>query len=899
MLTPTESTSDLRQSYAQHKETLLAHSVRDGRRSAAAVHTILHQLTRLADEALTALWRRHGLQLEPLALVAVGGFGRSELFPHSDIDVLVLTQDELTPALAEKIADFLSACWDAGLEIGSSVRSVAQCVEEAERDTTVQTALLERRLIAGDAVLYQRLHQVLQAAMRPYAFYLAKTLEMRQRHARFDHTPYALEPNCKESPGGLRDIHTVLWVAKAAGWGPGWADLHQQGLMTAYELRQMRRHHALLRTIRLHLHVCAGRREDRLLFDWQGTVAERLGWQPRKALRAGEMLMRRYYWSAKAITQLSQILLLIMGQRLHDAEQNAAAHPVVHATRSPTRRHANPVASTASPSADYVPGVRAQALPPLNGHFADNNGLLEVASDDLYQQHPQAILETFVLYQRTPGIHGLSARTLRALFNARGVMDSAFRTDPVNRRQFVQILQSPRRVIAALRLMNQTSVLGLYLWVFRKIVGQMQHDLFHVYTVDQHILMVVRNVRRFFIPEHAHEYPLCSQLAADWDAPWLLSTAALFHDIAKGRGGDHSTLGERELRQFCLHHGIGQADTDFMAFLVREHLTLSQVAQKQDLGDPEVIRRFAKKMGDERHLTALYLLTVADIRGTSPKVWTAWKAKLLEDLYRATRDVLGGHVPDQASLVEARRTGALIEMARHSMPFGGHLQLWQTLDAGYFMQHEAGTIAWHTRHLAPHASQGKTVVRARPATHGEGLEVLVYTPDKPFLFARICAFFGQASFSIVDAKAHTTNNGHVLDTFQIVTQDLPEHYREFITMIETALTDAIEATTPLPAPRKTRASRRVRHFPMQPEVHLEADATRQRWLLTINASDRMGLLYRIARVLALHGINLHLAKISTMGERVEDTFVIEGGSLASPPTQAQLERDLLQAIAAT
>jgi [protein-PII] uridylyltransferase len=446
--------------------------------------------------------------------------------------------------------------------------------------------------------------------------------------------------------------------------------------------------------------------------------------------------------------------------------------------------------------------------------------------------------------------------------------------------------------------MNQTSVLGRYLWVFRRIVGQMQHDLFHVYTVDQHILMVLRNVRRFFIAEHAHEYPFCSQLAAGWDRPYVLYVAALFHDIAKGRGGDHSELGAREVRVFCRQHDLDAQDCELIAFLVREHLTMSRVAQKEDLADPDVIAGFARRVGNERYLTALYLLTVADIRGTSPKVWNAWKGKLLEDLYRLALRVLGGRAPDPQAEIEARKREALVQLALYALPFEGHKKLWDSLDVGYFMRHDAGDIVWHTRHLARHAGKARAIVRARLSPVGEGLQVLVYTPDQPDLFARICGYFDQAGFSILDAKVHTTTNGYALDTFQVVSSMLPEHNRELISMVESELQHTLEQAGPLPPPSRGRVSRRVKSFPIAPRVDLAPDEKAQRWLLSISASDRVGLLYSVARVLARHHINLQLAKVSTLGERVEDTFLIDGAELQQNRRQIEIETELLEALAA-
>jgi len=859
----------LRSQYRTDKATLLAALAASGA-STRSVNPALQGLSRLADVALVQLWQQAGFGA-PFALLAVGGFGRQEMFPHSDVDVLVLLPDnaspETDPALKACIEGFIGACWDAGLEIGSSVRSVQECLAESAKDVTVQTALLEARLITGSPALFEQFQTAFFAAMDGHAFFVAKTLEMEQRHNKFEDTPYSLEPNCKESPGGLRDLQMILWVAKAAGFGGNWNALAKAGLATPFEVKQIKHNEALLRLIRARLHLLSGRREDRLVFDLQTSVAQSFGYKApdvatdqRAFVRPSEKLMRQYYWAAKAVTQLTQILLLNIEERFS---------PQTHMVRP---------------------------LRPLNENFLDKAGMIEVVSDDLYQRKPHAILQTFLVYQTYYGLKGLSARTLRALYNARDLMDSAFRHDPVNRANFRQILMQPGGLTHAMRLMNQTSVLGRYLWAFRRIVGQMQHDLFHVYTVDQHILMVLRNVRRFFIVEHAHEYPFCSQLASGWDKPWILYIAALFHDIAKGRGGDHSKLGAQEVRRFCQQHDITGEDADLIEFLVREHLTMSRIAQKSDLGDPDVIASFAKHVGNERALTALYLFTVADIRGTSPKVWNAWKGKLLEDLYRATSRALGGHAPDVHAEVQERQRDALIELALLAQPFESHKALWATLDVGYFMRHDAVEIAWHSRVLSRHLGIREPIVRARPSPVGEGLQVLVYTPDQPDLFARICGFFDRSGFSILDARIHTTQNRYALDTFQVVATHLTDHYRELVNMIESTLSQVIATAAPLPAPSRGRVSRRVKSFPITPRVSLKPDEKAQRWLLNISASDRAGLLYSVALVLARHKVDLNLAKINTLGERVEDTFLIQGAALQHNRDQIEIETELLDAL---
>ncbi len=872
---------ELRADFRSKKRALLA-TISASVASTRAVGKTLTQLSNLADATLRTLWEQSGMS-GPCALVAVGGYGRAKLFPHSDVDVLLLLPDDQRPengnSLQSGIETFIGSCWDTGLEIGSSARTVSQCLAEAEKDVTVQTSVLESRLVVGNRQLFEVLRERLTQAMDPHAFFVAKTLEMRQRHSKYEDTPYALEPNCKESPGGLRDLQMLLWVSKAAGMGKNWDELARSGMATPFEVRQIKRNEALMRLIRMRLHLIADRREDRLVFDLQTAVAESFGYrtptdgavpfsvgltetsvQSRRrvtVVRASEALMRRYYWAAKAITQLNQIVLLNMEERLY--------------------------ASAAQPR-------------PINAWFNEKAGMIDVVSDDLYVREPHAILQTFLLYQTTNGTKGLSSRTLRALYNARSVMDAKFRNDPVNRATFLQIIMQHDGLTHAMRLMNQTSVLGRYLWVFRRIVGQMQHDLFHVYTVDQHILMVLRNMRRFFIVEHAHEYPLCSQLAAGWDKPWILYLAALFHDIAKGRGGDHSKLGARSVRVFCLQHGIAREDARMIEFLVHEHLSMSHTAQKADLSDPDVVLKFAAKVGNERRLTALYLLTVADIRGTSPKVWNAWKGKLLEDLYKLTSRALGGEAPDPQAEVEARKREALVMIALYALPHEAHKRLWDTLDIGYFMRHDAADIAWHTRHLSRHVGSDKPVVRARRSPVGEGLQIMVYTRDQSDLFARICGFFDHGGFSILDARIHTARNGYALDTFQVVTSAMPEHYHELTSMVEIGLAAAIADTETLREPGRGRVSRRVKSFPITPRVTLRPDEKGQRWLLNITASDRVGLLYAVARVLARHDINLQLAKIATLGERVDDTFLIDGAQLQHNRKQIEVETELLQAL---
>jgi [protein-PII] uridylyltransferase len=462
----------------------------------------------------------------------------------------------------------------------------------------------------------------------------------------------------------------------------------------------------------------------------------------------------------------------------------------------------------------------------------------------------------------------------------------------------MEILKQPAGITHAMRLMNQTSVLGRYLLNFRRIVGQMQHDLYHVYTVDQHILMVLRNIRRFAVAEHAHEYPFCSQLIANFERPWVLYVAALFHDIAKGRGGDHSQLGMADARRFCREHGIEGEDADLIVWLVQQHLTMSQVAQKQDTSDPEVVKRFADMVGSERRLSALYLLTVADIRGTSPKVWNNWKGKLLEDLYRSTLAVLGGARPDTHSELKTRQELALALLRLETVPEHAHFALWDKLDVGYFLRHDAADIAWQTRVLYRHVETPSPVVRARPSPIGEALQVLVYAKDRADLFATMCAYFDRSGLSVLDARVSTTRHGYALDNFIVAHTEGDVHYRDIANLVEQELAERLAAESHvLPEPSKGRLSRLSRTFPVTPRVDLRADERGQYYILSVSANDRPGLLYSIARVLAEHRVGVHAARINTLGERVEDVFLLDGSGLSDNRLQIRVETELLRAIA--
>jgi len=819
---------------------------------------LLRGLSRLVDKLLIAIWWQLSLP-HAIALIAVGGYGRKQLYPGSDIDLLILLPDNPDAAHGQNLEQLVGLLWDIGLDVGHSVRTVPECIVEA-KDITVQTNLLEARFLAGNRQLFRDLEAAVQKNLDPREFYEAKLLEQQQRHARFHDTDNNLEPNLKESPGGLRDLHNILWISRAMGLRDSWKKLVSESVITAQEARQIRRHERLLENLRIRLHYLARRREDRLLFDYQTPLAEQYGLTGvtkghHKVQRmAGEQLMQRYYRTAKAVGLLNEILLRTLRKRIFP--------------------------------------VDSQFATPINPNFQARNGLLDITDDNVFQRDPGAILESFLLMQQHPKLCGMSATTLRALRRSVPEVDSRFRREPRHRALFMEILRQPHGITHELRRMNQLGILGRYIPAFGRIVGQMQHDLFHVYTVDGHIMMVIRNLRRLTIARFAHEFPLCGELIRSFERPEVLYLAGLFHDIAKGRGGDHSVLGAEEALRFCKLHNLAEEDTELVVWLVENHLVMSATAQKQDISDPDVIEAFAIRVRDQRHLIALYLFTGADIRGTSPDVWNTWKGKLLEDLFQATHRHLAGGTATLETHLLTRQAEALNILRLYDFDHDTIQALWAQLEPAYFLRHDAEEIVWHSRNLYGKANAGQAIVKARPSP--EGIQVMIYTPYRDDLFARICSFFERNGFNIVDAKVHTSRHGYALDSFVVLDEaNRSARYRDLLYFINHELLQRLIDAAPLDPPLQGRLSRHLKHFPITPEISIEPDEKNAYYILSVTAGDRPGLLSRIAQTLLKHGIHLHTAKITTLGERAEDTFLITGEELENPKTAHQVEADLL------
>jgi [protein-PII] uridylyltransferase len=796
---------------------------------------LLKKHAQLIDKLLKQIWLEANIDND-VTLIAVGGYGRGELFPYSDIDLLILLPPAHGNQQNTKIEQLIGKLWDIGLNVGHSVRTLDECVTEAAQEVTIQTTLLESRLIAGKISHYQSFVTAINAAMKADLFFAEKFKEQDNRHAKFNDTAYSLEPNIKESPGGLRDLHMILWLTRSQNLGRTWLELFKNNIITKTELRQIKRHERILQTLRIRLHYLAKRREDRLLFDFQNVLAADLGLVNTSRKRASEQLMQSYYLSVKYISLINEILIKSLENFLNKNEA---------------------------------------VTTPINDRFEVKNGLLEAKTALLFQKQPTAILESFLLLQQHLDIKGISANLLRELQRVKKMVNQDFRNNIENKKLFLSILMQKDGVNHSLRRMNSYGILGQYLPVFGKIVGQMQHDLFHVFTVDAHILNVITNLRRFAKPELKHEFPLCTQLFESFEKPHLLYLAALFHDIAKGRGGDHSTLGTIDAKRFCKLHNLPKEDKDLVAWLVDAHLKMSSTAQKSDLSDPMVVENFARFVKTERRLTALYLLTVADIRGTSPVVWNAWKSRLLENLFYATKRMLSTESFNTHKMIALRKEEASHKLNKFGLNKESYQALWNQVGEAYFVRFESDEIAWQSRLLTPHVFTNKPIIRARLSPNGDGIQVMIYTQDQDDLFARICNFFDRMGYNIAQAIIYTTQHGYALNSFIVLDQlSKSVSYNGLLNHIETKLLEKIETTTPLESPLQGRISRQVKHMPYATRVSINGELQSNNHMVEIVAGDRPGLLAKIAFVFLQHDIYLHHAKINTLGSRAEDSFLI-------------------------
>ncbi len=807
-------------------------------------HPLVTRRARLVDQLLQKIWPHwFAAHTDDVALVAVGGYGRGELHPGSDIDLQILIEPDRREALRGQLEEFLTFLWDIGLEVGHSVRSVAECAEEAAKDITVATNLMEARHLAGTLSLYEAMREAVSPPRiwSSLAFFQAKLLEQINRHHKYHDTAYNLEPNIKEGPGGLRDIQVIGWVAKRHFGATTLHDLVDHRFLTEAEYQTLIEGQDFLWQIRFALHTLTCRREDRLLFDYQRSLADQFGYRDGGPSLAVEQFMKQYYRTVMELSRLNEMLLQLFEEAILYAAEPGA----------PT---------------------------PINKRFQSRKGFIEVVNEGVFKRYPFALLEIFLLLEQHQELKGVRAATIRLIRNHGHLIDDKFRNDLRHRALFMEILRQPRGVSEQLRRMNRYGVLAAYLPAFGKIVGLMQYDLFHVYTVDEHTLTVIRNLRRFTRLEYAKEFPLCSEIMQQHiPKQELLYLAALFHDIAKGRGGDHSELGEQEALHFCLHHGLSQYDARLVAWLVRRHLIMSMTSQRKDISDPDVINEFALTVRSPVHLNYLYLLTIADIRSTNPSLWNSWKDTLLLGLYTATMRVirrgLDNHL-DQAEHIAAMRAEARQLLQTYGNDEEIIERVWRDFPDDYFVRYNADEIAWHTQGIIQSAPAERPLILVRHQTKRGGTEIFIHTPIDDRLFARTTHALDQMGLNIVDARIIGSRDGLTLDTY-IVLEDTgqpisnPYRIEDIFSKLRASLTGLDHE------PSITRRQpRQFKHFAITTQVSFSVDERNQKTVMELMTIDRPGLLSRVGQALMECDVRLHNAKIATFGARVEDIFHI-------------------------
>lgn len=831
----------------------------------ASSSNIINLWTWFTDQLLVSIWQsisKPNAAPDCCSLIAVGGYGRGELHPSSDIDLMILVSEDMRESFAESGEEFLHTLWDIGLDIGHSVRTVSECAEAAT-DLTVVTNLMEARLLSGSTELFRQMQSAIAADKVWPAddYFHAKLKEQRERYVRFGDTAYKLEPNIKESPGGLRDLHMISWVTMRYFKSSSLQELVQHEFLTTDEYQTLIRCRSFLWRLRNGLHFLTGRREDRLLFEHQRELAAEFGYSDKPGNLAVEQLMKRYYRTVKELGLLNDILLQHFEEAFLDQQDNTIIE--------------------------------------INRRFNAINGYVDVVDNDVFNRQPFALLEVFYILQEKPELKGIRANTIRLIHNSLTLINREFRQDIACRSLFIALFRHGSGLTHIMRKMNNYGVLGAYFPAFGRIVGLMQHDLFHIYTVDIHSLFVLRNLRRLAIDEFRDEYPLASKLFSSLFKPERLYLAALLHDIAKGRGGNHSEKGEKISIQFCRQHDLSEYDTKLVAWLVRNHLIMSWTAQKTDISDPAVIKEFAHKVGNQERLENIYLLTMADMRGTSPNVWNDWKNKLLQQLYHATSRHLRRDTTDSEYNAERLENlqqelfTSLVPTEMSESTFHRYLSLF---DSDYFLRYKIDTLQWHMKTLADVRALELPIVSVRYAENSGSTEILVFTPDLANLLVMTTAGFDCLHLNIVDARLHTSQMGFALHNYLVLDQNddavfEPARLKE----IENALTEQLLNPRKGRDPLKAHIARALKQFPIPTEVNFSETLQGQQTCIEVIAQDRPGLLYQIAEVFDQCDIKLHNAKVATFGARIEDIFIVT--DLANKPiTDNEQQNNIRQYI---
>lgn len=834
------------------------------------VAPLLEARSQAVDEIMLVQWTAHLAHFDAGVLLAVGGYGREELYPYSDIDLLIIADGPPSADWCQGVSDMITRLWDIGLSVGHSVRTLEDCKTMAASDLTVVTNMIEARHLAGRTTLSEALGNVISTdkMWSSAAFFTAKIEEQKARHKKFANTEYNLEPNIKSSPGGLRDIQTIGWIARRH-YGVPLAHLTGKDFLTDAEHQMLSEGKNFIGQVRFALHTLTGREEDRLLFDHQRKLAYQWGLVDGDKL-AVEQFMQVYYRWAQAMNNLNKLLIQIFDRNI-------------------LRSH-DPV-----------------FVEPIDDDFEIRNGLIAARHDRVFIENPSNILRLFLLVANDENLatRDINIDTLRWLRGSVDLIDDAFRDNPTNRILFIAILRAPHGMTKQLRRMARHGILGRYLPEFGRIIGQMQFDLFHAYTVDAHTLEVVANTRRFYKGDYTDKFPVSTRIAQRLRRPELLFIAALYHDIGKGRGGDHSELGAVDAEHFCQRHGLDARDTELVAWLVKNHLFMSSYSQRKDISDPEEIQRFAEHVATEERLDYLYTLTVADINGTNPDLWNAWRSSLLRQLYTEARRALrrGLHNPLGRAEVIAATRRATVELLEYRGFLEEDLEaLWEARGDDYFLRERPEDIAWHTEAIADHSDPQKPLVLVRHASESpvaNATQIFVHAPQAPELFARVCAELELLQLSINDARIYSGTDGATLDTFFVLNSDGTPlaNDDETLMTIEQALQNALLSGRERPISK--RRSRQLKSFMMPTETQISQDSHKGWTVVEIATPDRPGLLARIGQLFVDLNISLQAAKIQTLGERVEDVFFItdmNGDAITDPQRVALIKERISETL---